>query len=476
MQHMQQQEQPQRLSPFAFLQAPQPPLPLSLRFGGDTGATAGPSMMAGPARMMGGGRVGPAMGPTSHLKLFFADDDNSVLPLARAGPAMGGGLSSSFPFPSLMMRRIGMAPRPLFSSLLSLAAPDDDEKEEDEEMPPCMACAEDLEKFCGEVLAAHPDEMVQGSFEMQMCLMRRKEAISSQCLASLSHDENLVTMCYSDIDEHCSGITPGNSKIHTCLKEHKAKLEAGLSESCSRQVDRAALRLAQSNPSARPAPRQQQRPQPPPQQQQQHVEDEMATLDGEMNSMVSMMDFLFGGPRQPQPPQPEKKPAAEVEKKEEEPEVEMVPEEEDKEEAKKPAAEASATEEPVEEKEEKEEKAPAVAEKAPRIAQIAKVAAEMKAKRSAAKPTARETAASNSNPNPNAAPAAELNEGAEEAAGFADFLLKNEKVRHAASLTAAALGVVSLLVLGSISHRASVTARQRREREAFRRSYAPGMI
>ena len=94
----------------------------------------------------------------------------------------------------------------------------------------------------GEVLAAHPDEMVQGSFEMQMCLMRRKEAISSQCLASLSHDENLVTMCYSDIDEHCSGITPGNSKIHTCLKEHKAKLEAGLSESCSRQVDRAALR------------------------------------------------------------------------------------------------------------------------------------------------------------------------------------------------------------------------------------------
>ena len=46
----------------------------------------------------------------------------------------------------------------------------------------------------------------------------------------------------------------------------------------------------------------------------------------------------------------------------------------------------------------------------------------------------------------------------------------------AASLTAAALGVVSLLVLGSISHRASVTARQRREREAFRRSYAPGMI
>ena len=41
-----------------------------------------------------------------------------------------------------------------------------------------------------------------------------------------------------------------------------------------------------------------------------------------------------------------------------------------------------------------------------------------------------------------------MNEGAEEAAGFADFLLKNEKVRHAASLTAAALGVVETTEIG----------------------------
>ena len=109
------------------------------------------------------------------------------------------------------------------------------------------------------------------------------------------------------------------------------------------------------------------------------------------------------------------------------------------------------------------------------MAQVAKIAADMKAKRdakAAVKPTVREAVAASTS-----TAAAPMAEGAQEQQeSIIKYVLGNEKVQKMVSLTAAAAGVVSLLVLGSVTHRMSQNARARREREAFRRSYAPGML
>lgn len=330
-------------------------------------------------------------------------------------------------------------------------------------LSPCMTCRDDLEKFCVAEIEAHPDEMLMSSFALQMCLMRRREEIAPQCLASLSNDENLVTMCHADIDLLCSSVQPGGSRVHSCLRGH----ESELSDTCNRQVGRAALRLTRINNDADPSvttklPK--------------HQSTTVESLDKEMNNMISAMDSLFRGTII------EEKLTTDETTKEETTSSEKLAKEAQMSIAKTEEPERSETKEVVAAVPSldyrKEEDLQAI--KAGEVAQpdkvnpiaserVAEIASRMNAMRGAGL-TSRVMPADAAKPNME-------NVDVPKAPSY--YFLPggdNEDVRKAFLFTGAAAGLVGLVVVVSVSQRLSKSARGRRDREIFRRSYAPSMI
>jgi hypothetical protein len=391
--------------------------------------------------------------PVQNLRLFFIDDDDSIIepedimtPSALSSEQQP---TSSFFVPFFMS---------IFGGLNEM------EQDPAESMlSPCMTCRDDLEKFCVAEIEAHPDEMLMSSFALQMCLMRRREEIAPQCLASLSNDENLVTMCHADIDLLCSSVQPGGSRVHSCLRGH----ESELSDTCNRQVGRAALRLTRINNDADPSvttklPK--------------HQSTTVESLDKEMNNMISAMDSLFRGTII------EEKLTTDETTKEETTSSEKL--------AKEAQMSIAKTEEP--ERSETKEVVAAVPSldyrkeedlqviKAGEVAQpdkvnpiaserVAEIASRMNAMRGAGL-TSRVMPADAAKPNME-------NVDVPKAPSY--YFLPggdNEDVRKAFLFTGAAAGLVGLVVVVSVSQRLSKSARGRRDREIFRRSYAPSMI
>lgn len=156
--------------------------------------------------------------PRPALDFFFSDDEASRLPLPLSLETRSFYFSTGPP-----MLRGSAATQP----------------------PPAKVCARDLQQFCAAELAglesvSGPDSDLATSFAQQMCLMRHEESLSSAChQAMTSVDENLVTQCYKDIDLQCAGVLPGGSRVHACLKAHKAELTAG----CAAQLRGRAKRV-----------------------------------------------------------------------------------------------------------------------------------------------------------------------------------------------------------------------------------------
>jgi len=106
------------------------------------------------------------------------------------------------------------------------------------ESMPCMACSADLQELCPAGDAAM-DEIAR-SFFQQMCLMRHKRALSFACSAFLdAQEENLVSMCYQDIDGLCQGVLPGDHRVHDCLWSNRRSV----SERCMGQLEESAPKL-----------------------------------------------------------------------------------------------------------------------------------------------------------------------------------------------------------------------------------------
>jgi hypothetical protein len=105
--------------------------------------------------------------------------------------------------------------------------------------PSALPCTADVQTYCQQVAAT-----AVSPFSVRMCLRGKATELSDSCTQALAETPTVVEVCYPDIHQHCSSVSPGNSKVHSCL----SRVGHGLSSSCRGYFNSMGLSVA-ANPS-----------------------------------------------------------------------------------------------------------------------------------------------------------------------------------------------------------------------------------
>ncbi len=88
------------------------------------------------------------------------------------------------------------------------------------EPPAQKPCAEEIEKFCGDVRP--------GEGRIVQCLLDHDSELSTACRdkvkAVVRKLEEAKQACANDISKFCTGVTPGGGRLLNCLKAHSDEL------------------------------------------------------------------------------------------------------------------------------------------------------------------------------------------------------------------------------------------------------------
>ena len=77
-------------------------------------------------------------------------------------------------------------------------------------------CGGDVAAFCGEPAG---DDDYQTIFEKRLCLAEHRGLLSPGCAEHLDSAPTVVEYCFEDIVAECRGVSPGENRVHACLRE-----------------------------------------------------------------------------------------------------------------------------------------------------------------------------------------------------------------------------------------------------------------